>query len=139
MYGSGKAKALKRRSSFRENAVAIAFGILTFILLIEARKRGIQPKWVTAVLVTLIPFGILTYGYRAFLGRWAFWAGLIICLLVHGVGISLLFAYVLSDLTKVPILLWFPFMMVELFVLIVGVAKIHNSLTGKLEPLRFTF
>ena len=134
-----KARALKRRSSFWENVVAIAFGILTFILLIEARKSGIQPKWVTAVLATLIPFGMLMYGYRAFLGRWAFWAGLIFCLLVHSVCISLLFGYVLSNLTRVPILLWFPFMMVELFILIVAVAKIHNSLTGERSPLRFRF
>jgi len=139
MYGAVKGRKLRRRVSLGQNAVAILFGVLTFLLLVESDKNGIEPKWVTALVATIAPFGMVIYGYRAVPRKWSLWAALIICLAVHAIGIWILFGYVFMAFQRVSILLWYPFMMAEAFILVVAVAKINNWLVGQNERIRFTF
>jgi len=139
MYGAVKGKKLRSRASLWQNVLALLFGVLTFLLLGESHKNGIQPKWVTALLVTIAPFGIVMYGYRALLRKWSFWAAMIICLGVHSIAIWILFGYVFMELQRISILLWYPFMMIEAFILVLAVAKINNRLAGQSKGIRFTF
>jgi peptidoglycan/LPS O-acetylase OafA/YrhL len=139
MYGRVKGRKIRRRSSFWQNVLVILIGVLTFFLAIEADNKGIQLKWVTALLVTIIPFGMVLYGYRALLRKWSFWAAVVMCLAVHSIAIWILFGYVFMAFQRVSILLWYPFMMAEVFVLVVLVAKINNLLAGQNERIRFNF
>lgn len=130
--------SIKRRSSIWEYAILFLFGVFTFIAAGSAHNRGIQQKWVTALLVTLIPFCFVVFLRRRNL-RWAFFESLAICLVVHLVAIWFFFQSVLAKFETSSILFWLPVMLVEVFVLLIAVKRIEDKLTGKKEAIRLSF
>ena len=118
------------RASIREWFVLALVALFTFWLLGVFHDKGISPKWVTAILGTLFPFGLVIYGHRHWLTRWTFWMALLVCLVVHCILILAIFQYVLKSFTHFSPLLWAPIMLVELWALFVVIAKIETALGG---------
>ena len=129
---------IKRQRSVWEYALLSLTAITVFALAVAAHDRGIAQKWVTAVFGTAFPFAFVTYLRRESLRR-SFWLSLAICLAVHCITIALVFRYVLIDFQTFSPLLWYPVMIVEVFVLLIAVKRIEDKLTGTHEVVRLKF
>jgi hypothetical protein len=46
--------------------------VFAFLLASDLHNRGINQKWGTAIIGTIITFGFVVYACRQMLGRWAF-------------------------------------------------------------------
>jgi hypothetical protein len=139
MHGRLREDKRKRGASFRENTIVVLGGVLAFVLAIAADNIGIPMKWVTAVLGTIITFGFVIYACRQMLKRWAFWTAISICLGAHIVATWVFFRYVLYRVDRFSFLFWYPIMLVEVFVLLIAVKRIHDKLTGKRETIKLSF
>jgi hypothetical protein len=133
-----KRDVTRRRASIWENAILLLFGVFVFIAAGSADSRGIKQKWLTALLVTLIPFCFVFFFRRKSL-RWAFLVSLGICLVVHLVAIWAFFQFVLARFESSSILFWLPVMLVEVFILLIVVKRIEEKISGKHETIRLTF
>jgi hypothetical protein len=123
MYGKVKGKKIKRRSSLIENTLVVLVGVMCFFLAGAAHERGIAVKWVTALFATAIPFLFVIYFRRKTLFRWALGVALLTCLLVHGLVIWIVFKYVLAAFDHFSPLLWLPFMLIQIFALLVWLSE----------------
>ena len=105
---------------------------MTFGLAWAADETGIAQKWVTAIMVTLIPFGLVTFLRRRYLGR-SYWLALAVCLVLHCLIIGAIFQYLFASFQRVSPILWLPVMLLEIFVLIIAVKRIEERITGRHE------
>lgn len=134
MQGKLNRDKIKRRSLW-ENATLVLIAVFAFILAGNLHAKGISQKWGTAILGTVIPFGFVIFALRQRLFRWSFWASLAICLTAHTLVIWTFFHYVLNSVERFSILLWFPVMLIEAFVLLVVVKRIEEKFTGQHETI----
>ena len=128
----------KRRASFWEYALLLLIGVFAFRLAGDLHDRGIPHKWATAIMGTIVTFGFVIYSCRRMLNRWAFWAAISIGLGAHIVVTWVFFRYVLYVVDRFSILFWYPIMLVEAFVLLIAVKRIHDKLTGKRETIKLS-
>ncbi len=138
MYGRLKGKAIKRRASIGEYAILVLIAVTAFVLAGAAHNRGIEKKWLTAFFGTLLPFCLVIFLRRRNL-RWSFWLSLAICLAMHLVVVWIFFQYVLANFHSFPILLWYPFMLGEIVVLLIAVKRIEEKITGRRETIKLSF
>jgi hypothetical protein len=131
-------KRIKRRSSTWETAILVLIGVFAYLIVSNFSDRGIPEKWATATVATLITFGFVIYARRETLGRWSFWLALGICLVPHTVILWLFFRYILSFTQRLSILFWLPFMLVEVFVLLIAIKRIEGKL-GQNETIKLRF
>jgi hypothetical protein len=137
MYAKLMRNSHHRRNKIRENLMLAVMAVVVFGLLILAHGRGISPKWVTALLGTLFPFGVVIYAYRGkLLLRWSFWVSLSICLAVHLFGIWFVFKFLLARFQHFSTLLWFPIAFLEVCGLFIIIKRINEKLTGQRETVR---
>jgi hypothetical protein len=136
MHGKLKRRKLNRLRSFWETGLLILIGIFTYVLVRSLRHHGIPDKWGTATLGTLIPFCFVVFVNRRRLNRWPFWSSLTTCLILHALLVWAIFQYVLSGIQRFSILLWYPFMLVEAFILLIAVKRIEEKLTGEHETIK---
>jgi hypothetical protein len=125
----------KPRASFMEYAVLLLVGALSFLLARNLHERGIPLKWATAIMGTVVIFAFVIYVCGNLLTRWAFWVAVAICFLVHIVVTWMFFQLFLSGFERFSILCFYPLMLIEVFVLLVAVKRIHDKLTGNHETL----
>jgi hypothetical protein len=123
----------KMRRSLSEYALILLVVVFAFLFASDLHNRGIHQKWGTAIIGTIITFGFVVYACRQMLGRWAFWIALGICFGAHLIIVWVFFQFLLSSFERFSILLWYPIMLVEVFVLLIAVKRIHDKLTGKRE------
>jgi hypothetical protein len=128
-----KRRKIRRRASLIEWLSAVALGLAAVVLGIAAYNHGIPIKWVTAVMATLLPFSMVIYSYRRRPLRWDFWTAMAICLLLHSIGMWVIFQYVFSGLQRFSILFWYPIMFFEMIALLLAIKRIQTMLTGKKE------
>ena len=138
MYGKLSKRKGKKRG-FTENLLAFGLAFLTLIIWIEIQRRGLDQKWSTAVAGTIIPFGLVLYGYRQVLNRRSFWGAFSVCLVCHAFLIWFVFGVVLSDVERFSVLFWLPVLLLELFALLIVIAKVHNRLFGNKESITLRF
>lgn len=139
MYGKLKTNKMKKRASLWENALLLLIGVFAFVLAGNLHDRGIQRKWATAILGTLIPFSFIIFAFRRRLFRWSFWVSFAICLGVHIILIWGFFQYILANFQTFSILLWYPIMLIEAFVLLIVVKRIDEKLGGQRETINLSF
>jgi hypothetical protein len=139
MQGKLKRDKIKRRRSLWENAILVLIGATAFVLARKAHSQGVSQKWLTAFFGTLIPFSFVIYAFRQSLFRWSFWASLAICLGIHIIALWIFFQYVLVNLETLSILIWYPIMLIEAFVLLVAVKRIEEKLSGERRTMRLNF
>jgi len=113
-------------------------GVFAFMTAGEMDNRGIQQKWATAIMGTLVTFGIVVYLCRRMWTRWAFWAANSICLAAHAIVTWVFFQYVLYGVERFSILFWYPVLLLEVFVLLIAVKRIHDRLTGTHETIKLS-
>ncbi|MGB2626924.1 MAG: hypothetical protein WAK20_09040 [Candidatus Acidiferrum sp.] len=133
-----KAKTRKRRTSLGEYVLFLLIGLFAFISAGELHNRGIPNKWATAIMTTLVTFGIVVYLCRRMWTRWAFWLAIAICLAVHTIVIWVFFQYGLHGSDRFSVLFWYPVMLAEVFVLLIAVKRIHDRLTGTYETIKLS-
>jgi hypothetical protein len=116
----------------------VLVGVMTLYLAGLAQDSGIAQKWVTALFATVVPFSFVIYAQRKTLS-WSFWMALLICLAIHILAIWVIFEYVLAIFRRFSPLLWLPFMLVELFGLIIVSTRIERALTGRRDVVKLDF
>jgi CDP-diglyceride synthetase len=117
MHRKLKGESRRRHTSFGEYVLLILIGVFAFMTAGELHNRGIPHKWATAIMGTLVTFGIVIYLCRRMWNRWAFWAAISICLAAHTIVTWVFFQYVLYGANRFSILFWYPVMLVEVFAL----------------------
>jgi hypothetical protein len=138
MHQKLKGETRKRRTSFGEYVLLLLLGVFVFVTAGELHNRGIPHKWATAIIGTLGTFGIVVYLCRRIWNRWAFWVAIGICLGAHTIVTWVFFQYVLHGVDRFSILFWYPVMLVEVFVLLIVVKRIHDKLTGTHETIKLS-
>jgi hypothetical protein len=139
MHRKLKGESRTRRTSLGEYVVLLLMGVFAFMTAGEFHNRGIQHKWATAIMGTLATFGIVVYLCRRMWTRWEFWAAISICLGAHTIVTWVFFQYVLYGVDRFSILFWCPVMLLEVFVLLIAVKRIHDKLTGTHETIKLRF
>ncbi|PYU17979.1 MAG: hypothetical protein DMG32_26805 [Acidobacteria bacterium] len=139
MHGRLKRNKIRMRASFWENALLVLIGVFAFVLAGSLDERGIPQRWGTAIVGTLLTFGLVIFACRPRLLRWSFWAALAICLAVHVLAIWAFFEYVLKNFKRFSILLWLPVMLTEVVVLLIVVNRVEKKLSGKHETIELRF
>jgi CDP-diglyceride synthetase len=134
-----KGETRKRRTSFGEYILLLLIGVFAFMTAGELHNRGIQHKWATAIMRTLVTFGIVVYLCRRMWTRWAFWVAIGICLAANTIVTLVFFQYVLYGVDRFSILFWYPVMLGEVFVFLIAVKRIHDKLTGTHESIKLSF
>ena len=71
--------------------------------------------------------------------EWSFWMALLICLAIHILAIWVIFERILAMFSHFSPLLWLPFMLVELFGLIIVSTRIERAITGKRDVVKPDF
>jgi hypothetical protein len=138
MHRKLKGETRKRRFSFGEYVLLLLIGAFAFMTAGELNNRGIPHKWATAIMGTLVTFGIVVYGCRRMWTRWAFWVAIGICLAAHTIVTWVFFQYVLYGVDWFSIVFWYPVMLVEVFVFLIAVRRIHDKLTGTHETIKLS-
>jgi hypothetical protein len=72
---------------------------------------------------------VLALSYRLRWSRWSFWTSLAIRLALHTLVIWVIFEKFLRNVKTVGTMVSYPFAMLEMFMLLVIVAKVDNKLT----------
>ena len=139
MHGKLNGRAIRKGVSFGQNALLLLIGAFAYILAGALREHGIEQRWGTAILGTLIPFGLVIYLSRKRQLRWAFCVSLAICLFLHSIAMFFVFRYVLTNFDRFSPLLWLPFMLIETVMLLIVVKRIEELLTGKREKIKLSF
>ena len=121
----------KNGGSLNEAWVLVLIGVITFFLIGEFHDQGVSQKWITTIVGTIVPFGLVMYGNRRSLGRPTLWVALAICLVVHCALMAIIVGYVFRNLVTVSILLWSPIMVLEFFALLFALRKLEQKLSGK--------
>src|SRR5690348_8671108 len=116
MHGVSKPNR-RRRRSLAETGLLVLIGVTAFVLASAAHDKDIGQKWVTALFGTLVPFCLVTFLRRKTL-RWSYWLSLTICLVVHCGVTVLVFQYILAGFDRFSPLMWYPAMLIEVFVLV---------------------
>ena len=138
MHRKLKGETRKRRFSFGEYVLLLLIGAFTFMTAGELHNGSIPHKWATAIMGTLVTFGIVVYVCRRMWTRWAFWLAICICLAVHAIVTLVFFQYVLYGVERFSILFWYPVMLVEIFLFLIAVKRIHDKLTGTHETIKLS-
>jgi len=139
MHRKLKGETRKRRTSFGEYVLLLLIGVFAFMTAGELYSKGIPQKWCTAIMGTLLTFGIVVYLCRRMWTRWTFWVALGICLGAHAIVTWVFFQYLLHGVDRFSILFWYPIMLAEIFALLIAVKRIHDKLTGKHETIKLSF
>lgn len=114
-------------------ALAIALALQQMIY-----RRGLPHKWVTAVFGTVVPFGVVMVSLRRRWSHLSFWTAYFLCFAVHLALILMFFQFALSSIRTLGLVLWFPVLFVETFVLIFAVAVIDRKITGGNEVIKIS-
>jgi hypothetical protein len=123
----------RKRSSLAEN-VLILLGVVIAVEAVRvADNHGVPQKWHAAVLGTLVPFLSMVWFYRMRWSRWSFWASLSICLAVHVAATWIFFQYVLLNVQHVALLVCYPIVLIEVFVLAVVVQRLDDKFAGRVR------
>jgi len=138
MHRKLKGETRKRRFSFGEYVLLLLIGAFTFMTAGELHNGSIPHKWATAIMGTLVTFGIVVYVCRRMWTRWGFWVAICICLAVHAIVTLVFFQYVLYGVERFSILFWYPVMLVEIFLFLIAVKRIHDKLTGTHETIKLS-
>jgi len=125
----------RKRNRLWDVAIFIVTVIFSFFLAGDLHQHGIAQKWGTPIVGTLLTFGMVIYAFRSHLIRGSFWISLLPCIGLHAGLMWFIFGYLLSDHSRFPPLLWLPFILVEIVVLLVLVKRIEESITGKHEVI----
>ena len=139
MHRKLQGETRKRRTSFGEYILLLLIGVFAFMTAGELHNRGIPHKWATAIMGTLVTFGIVVYLCRRMWTRWAFWVAIGICLAAYAIVTLVFFQYVLYGVDRFSIVFWYPVMLVEVFVFLIAVKRIHDKLTGTHKSIKLTF
>jgi hypothetical protein len=59
MHRKLKGESRKRRTSFGEYVLLLLVGVFAFMTAGELHNRGIPHKWATAIMGTLVTFGVV--------------------------------------------------------------------------------
>jgi hypothetical protein len=124
-------KRRSKRSSFAENVLILCGAVIAIAAVTVADRHGAPQRWHAAVTGTVVPFLVIVWIYRMRWPRWTFWASLTTCLAVHVIAIYIFFAYVLRNVKSLALLLWFPVMFIEVFVLLVVVQRLDDKFGGR--------
>jgi hypothetical protein len=114
----------------------ILIATFAFFLAGDLHHQGIAPKWGTAITGTLLTFGLVIYAFRSHLLRWSFWISFVLCAGVHVCLMWLFFGHLLGSFSHFSPLLWFPFMLIEIFVLLIVIKRIEEKITGNREIIK---
>ena len=136
MHRKLKGETRKRGTSFGEYVLLLLIVVFAFMTARELHNRGIPHKWATAIMGTLVTFGIVIYLCRRMWSRWAFWVAIGICLAGHTIVTWPLFQYILYGVDRFGILFWYPVILVEVFAFLIAVKRIHDKLTGTHETIK---
>jgi hypothetical protein len=131
VYSKLKNAQIKRGRAIRESIWLLAVVVFCLIATFYTEKWGLDRKWVTALLGTVVPFGFVTYVNRRRLARWSFWISLFVCLAIHLLAVWAVFQYVLSGFRTFSPLLWYPVMLLEMFALLIVEKRLEEKLTGE--------
>jgi hypothetical protein len=123
----------RNRHRFWHGFLYVLIAIFSFILAGDLHHNGIAPKWGTAIAGTITTFGVVVYLFRSHFGRLAFWFSFLTCFLVHVGLMWIIFRFALEGFTHFSPLLWYPFMLIEILVLMVVIKRIEEKITGKHE------
>lgn len=134
VHGRLKAKQIRRKSSLIKNAWGLLALVFAFFLAGSLHEQGIAQKWGTALAATLLTFGTVVYGCRERLRYLSFWTSVSFLLTIHLVAMWGIFRYLLASFERSSILLWLPFMLIEVFVLLIAVKRVEELIRGE----RFT-
>ena len=137
MHRNTNRRSRRKVDRLWEAALLILTAIFSFFLAGELHHRGIAPKWGTAIVGTLLTFAFVFYAFRSHLLRWSFWISFLLCAAIHAGLMWFIFEYVLASFTHLSPLLWFPFILIEILVLMVVVKRIEERITGKHEIIEF--
>jgi uncharacterized membrane protein YphA (DoxX/SURF4 family) len=129
MHRMLKGEARKRRTSIGEYVLLLLMGVFAFMTAGELHNRGIPHKWATAIMGTLVTFGIVIYLCRRMWTRWAFWVAIGICLAAHTIVTWVFFEYVLYGVERFSILFWYPVMLVEIFLFLIATVRLQLRLS----------
>lgn len=129
MHGALATKR-RRRSALLENALVLLGVVLAVAAVRIADRTGLPQKWHSAVLGTIVPFLVVAWFYRARWSRGTFWTSLLVCLLAHIVLTWFFLQYVLANVVRIPLIVWYPVVLLEAFALLVLVHKLEQKLSG---------
>jgi hypothetical protein len=138
MHRKLKGENRKRHTSLGEYVLLILIGVFAFMTASELHNKGIPHRWATAIIGTLVTFGFVVYLCRRMWTRWAFWVAICICLAAHTIVTWVFLQYVLYGVDRFSIVFWYPVMLVEVFVFLIAVKRIHDKLTGTHETIKLS-
>ncbi len=138
MHRKLKGEDRKRHTSFGEYVLLILIGVFAFMTASELHNKGLPHRWATAIMGTLVTFGIVVRLCRRMWTRWAFWVAICICLAVHTIVSWVFFQYALYGVDRFSILFWYPVILVEIFVFLIAVKRIDDKLTGTHETMKLS-
>lgn len=124
-------KRRSKPSSFGENIVLLTGAAIAIAAVTLADRYGAPQKWHAAVVGTVVPFLVIVWVYRMRWPKWTFWASLTMCLAVHATAIYIFFALILRNLKSLPLVVWFPVVFIEVFVLLVVVQRLDDKFGGR--------
>lgn len=126
---------MRRRLLSRENEVLAAAVVVSLAAAIFVSRSGLPHKWFTAIFGTAVPFAVALVTYRTRWRRWSFWLSYLCCLALHSAGVFLLFGYGLPGDRNTGLLIWFPIVFVESFILIFAIAMIERRVFRNREVI----
>ena len=129
VYSTMKNIAKVRLRSSEKLILAVA-ALIALALAEVASRRGMPQRWDVAIAGTVVPFGVALMNFRRLWSRISFWISFLICLAAHTFVIWVVFQRLLASIQRMGIIFWVPIMFIELFVLIVVIARIYRMLSG---------
>ena len=127
------------RASVWQVVILGLMGVSAFVLAGGADDMGIPRKWLTAFFGTLIPFSFVMYAFRQRVLRWSFWMSFLLCLALHLIVMWAVFQYALAGFRSFSPLLWYPVMLVEIFVLFIAVKRVEEKIVGERYKMSVIF
>lgn len=135
MHGTLKNPVGRKKDRLWNAAIFVFSAVFAFFLAGDLHQHGIAQKWGTPIAGSLLTFGIVIYAFRSHLIRAAFWISLSLCAVVHVGMMWIIFGFLLDQFTRFPPLLWLPFVLIEVVLLLVFVKRIEEKITGKHEVI----
>lgn len=118
----------KRRIFTSDNLILVIAGLIGLFVVVLQFRLGLPQKWHAADTWTLVPFSVVIMVFRRYWSSWRFWGALLICLGLHLILMWEIFDRLLADVTWLGTIYVLPFEFIEVFVLIIVIAKIMKKL-----------
>jgi len=131
MYRVLKRAAIKKMRLIRTSLLLLVIALVGYVGTTYVSAKGLDQKWATAFLGTIVPFSFVIYFHRNRLLRWSFWTSLLLCFSIHVIAIWICFQYFLAMFRNFSPLLWYPVMLFEMFALLISQKRIEEMLTGE--------